>query len=111
MTNDEFILGLIEVNVQKGYLIPDKHSGTQFVDRGMFTFLYGGEIIKLERHVTSFSDNCYFFSTYDNEKTYKISKGTYDKARNYFNLSKYDKLKDKLKKDIRKIKLDVINDK
>lgn len=36
MSNDEFILGLIDIGVQKGYDIPDKYTNTKFVDKGVF---------------------------------------------------------------------------
>jgi len=118
MTNDEFILGLIDVNVQKGYDIPDKNTNTKYVDNGIFTFLYGGDIIRLERSSGFNRDTTYFFKilpprTYTKSgKIYYISKETYEKAFEYFfEISDYDRLKKKLNKDIRKTKLDKIDDK
>lgn len=122
MTNDEFILGLIEIGVQKGYGVPDKNTNTEFVDRGMFTLLYGGDIVLLEKdNRPSFSrkntDTEHFFTilprriyTKRGEK-YFISKETYEKAFEYFfEIGDLDKLKKKLEKDIRKEKLESIEE-
>jgi len=111
MTNDNFINGLIDIGVQKGYDIPDRYTNTEYEDKGMFTFLYSGDIIKLERG----SRNKYFFTilpqrTYTKAgQQYHILKKTYEKAFKYFfEISDYGRLKKKLKKDIRKIKLNKI---
>ena len=103
MTNDDFILGLLNVNVQKGNRIPDKCTDTQFLDKGMFTFLYSGDVIHLERHNLNLSgrdkDKKYWFSLGNFEKHY-ISKETYNKADDYFQDVNYDRLKTELKKGL-----------
>lgn len=113
--NDEFILGLIDIGVQKGYDIPDENTNTKYVDRGMFTFLYSGDIIRLERSSGFNRDTTYFFKilpprTYTKDgETYYITKETYENAFEYFfEISDFDRLKKKLEKDIRKTKLNKI---
>lgn len=116
MTNDEFILGLINIGVQKGYNTPDKNTGTKYLDRGKFSFLYNGDIIELERNNSNWADTPkkYFFTTNTKEtfterQIYYISEKTYEKARKYFYSSDYEKLKKKLEKDIRKEKIKNLN--
>lgn len=124
MTNDEFIEGLVEIGVQKGYDVPDSNTNTKYVDKGMFTFLYGGDIILLEKdNRPSFSrkdpDKEHFFTILPRRQytksgyKYYISKETYKKAFEYFfEICDYDNLKKKLEKDLRKEKLERIeNDK
>jgi len=116
MTNNDFIIGLINIGVQKGYPIPDENTNTKYVDKGIFTFLYSGDIIRLERNSNSQDkDKVYFFKTttlhnylINRTKNY-ISEETYKKAFAYFYSSDYDKLKKQLEKDIRKVKLEKID--
>lgn len=114
MTNDEFIIGLIEIGVQKGYNIPDRDTDTKYLDKGMFTFLYNGEIIKLERDNRGMGmvkkEKKHFFRTLiKGGEAHYITEETYDRAKSYFyNNTDYTKLKKKLEKDLRKEKLERI---
>jgi len=97
MTNNEFILGLIETEVQRGFIAKGIDSG--------FIFLYGGSSLV----VTRYPDPFHFYFIGENKKYY-ISQDTFVKSENYFYGTDYEKLKNMLTKDLRKIKLDNIND-
>lgn len=97
--NDEFILGLINIKIQKGSKISDKNTGTPFLDKGMFTFHFNNEIIILERHnLNTFGNKIDKFWFNLGEEKHIISEDTYNKAREYFDNVNYDKLKTELKK-------------
>jgi len=108
MTNDDFIKGLIDINVQKGYSTPDKNTNTKHVYCGKFTFLYEGESITLERdNRGTIMEWNYFFNI--GIYKYFISEEIYNQAKKYFYITNdYDKLKKKLEKDLRKIKIEYL---
>ena len=99
MTNDEFILGLIETGVQRGYL----------GQNGGFLFEYGSSTLLLSKKIDFFGKNYFFYFIGENKK-YKISEDVYKQGEEYFYGTDYNKLKKTLKKDLRKIKINNIND-
>ncbi len=99
MTNDEFILGLIETEVQRGFIATGNEKG--------FIFIYRGSILVVSRY-SDVSD--FYFYFIGERKKYFISKKTYEISEKYFYGTNYSKLKNMLKKDLRKIRLNNIND-
>jgi len=99
MTNDEFILGLLELKVKRGYI----------GQNGGFLFEYDSSTLLLSSKISIFEKNYFFYFIGENKK-YEISEEVYNQAEKYFYGTDYNNLKSKLVKDLRKIKLNNIND-